>query len=585
MAPIFPQDIVARIKEETDIVSVVRGYVTLKPAGANFKGLCPFHQEKTPSFNVTPSLNIYKCFGCGEGGDVISFLMKIEGIPFPEALETLARALDIDLSNYLQNEESEGERVAFHRANSVAAEVWQDSLWNQNQGKMARRYLQERGFGDDILRRFEVGYAPAGTDGFIRALAQGGVQVELALRSGLLRQRDDREPFAYFRNRIIFPIKNIAQRIAGFGGRVIDRGEPKYLNSADSSYFSKGKLLYGFSATRMSIARLKTAILVEGYLDLLALTQAGFGNVVATCGTALTSDQAKLMRRGCRSVVMLFDGDKAGLQAAVRASHVALAAGLEPKVARLPAGEDPASLLFSQERTALEEVLAKADGYLPFLLALVEERGGNREGKERALRQALKTIALVMDPIRQEYLIQEAADLYGIKAEILRKQLDREDQTRRKRQPESQGRTENRDDRPIVERTIQTERHQGVRSFTTIDRPRIETTLLAHVLRDSSGEAAKLLVTDAGQESFSSPEADILFQELIRWQETSASGKSITPAQFVQDRWHNQGGDYRKFVSDLLINEAVPNQADFNRVVRDCLSRLRQNGSPRRLSE
>ena len=572
MAPAFPQDIVSRIKEETDIVAVIRGYVTLKPAGASFKGLCPFHREKTPSFNVTPSLNIYKCFGCGEGGDVISFLMKIEGISFPEALETLARPLDIDLSRYLQEDEGEGERVAFHRANSAAASIWSQALWHESQGRSPRQYLQKRGFNDEVLRRFEVGFAPASSEWFIRALAREGVQGELAQRCHLLRQNQERPPFAYFRNRIIFPIKNIAQRVAGFGGRVLDRGEPKYLNSPDSTYFSKGKLLYGFSVSRMSIARLKTAILVEGYLDLLALAQAGFGNVVATCGTAFTPDQARLIRRGCRVVVVLFDADRAGLQAAVKASHIALATGMEAKVARLPEGEDPASLLVSRDRSVLEEILSSAEGYLNFLLTLVQEHGGGREGKERALKQALGTINLVEDPIRQEYLLQEAADLYGIRLEVLREHLAQEERASSARPASTQQPASPRDgaDRPSEEPGNGTRR---VRSLAAINRPRIEATLLAHALRDSSGDAAGFLVAEGGQTPLTTTEAETLRQDLVQWH--AQARRDMSPAQFVQDHWHGKGDGYRKYVSDLLMMEVIPQKTDFQRVIQDCLVRLR----------
>jgi len=325
MALTLPRDVVARIKEETDIVEVVRRYVTLAASGSAFKGLCPFHREKTPSFHVNPSRQIYKCFGCGEGGDVISFLMKAEGLSFPEAVETLARPLDIDLARYLaEDEEGEGERLAFHRANEAAAGLWRETFWSER-GEPARRYLRERGFQDEILRRYDLGWAPAGGAWFAEALRRAGVGEELGLRAGLLLRRGEEPAFAYFRSRVIFPVRNIAQRIAGFGGRVIGQGEPKYLNSPDSAFFSKGKLLYGYAASRIAVARLRTAILVEGYLDLLALAQAGFTNGVATCGTAFTPDQARLLRRGCPTVFLLFDGDRAGLKAAVRASRVAIA--------------------------------------------------------------------------------------------------------------------------------------------------------------------------------------------------------------------------------------------------------------------
>ncbi|MBK6735969.1 MAG: toprim domain-containing protein [bacterium] len=235
---------------------------------------------------------------------------------------------------------------------------------------------------------------------------------ELALRADLLRPSDrGGEPFAYFRNRIIFPVKIISRQVAGFGGRIIDQGEPKYLNSSDSAYFNKGKLLYGFEASRMAIARQKCAVLVEGYLDLLALAQAGFTNVVATCGTAFTPEQAKLLRRGARDVILMFDGDKAGLKAAVRSADIALRCGLEPRIVRLPAGKDPADLAIAGGAAPIEQALKDAIGYVPFLKRLADARGGDRTLSERAVRQILATVAGIEDPLRREYVLQEAADV------------------------------------------------------------------------------------------------------------------------------------------------------------------------------
>jgi DNA primase len=580
MAQILPQDVVSRIKEETDIVGVVRHYVTLAPSGSGFRGLCPFHREKTPSFHVNPDRQIYKCFGCGEGGDVISFLMKIEAISFPEALETLARPLDIDLARYLREDESEGERVAFHRANEAAATAWRELLWS-HEGREARRYLEGRGFAGEILRRFDVGWAPASSEGFLQTLRRAGVDEDLARRSGLVRQQEQRAPFAYFRQRIIFPIKNIAQRIVGFGGRVLGQGEPKYLNSSDSAFFGKGKLLYGFAASRISIARLKTAILVEGYLDLLALAQHGFGNAVATCGTAFTSDQARLLRRGSPTVLLLFDGDRAGLQAAVRASHLALTVGLEPRVARLPAGEDPASLLQGGSRDALESVLAEARSYLPFLRELVAERGDDRRQKERALKRALGSLAQVPDAIRQEYLLQEAAELFAIGLPVLRSQLEKEMAAARSPR-------EHRDERagsppePVKSASVLQPGAGGLRSFTAINRPAIEADLFAHVLRDESGRAAELLLEECADGGFATAEANLLHQELTAWGEARVAGGGESPAQYVQNRWHGRDESYRRYVSDLLTKEVIPRQADFAKVVRECLHRLA--GDPRRSS-
>lgn len=424
MSPVLSPDIIARVKDETDIVEVVRQHVQLKPAGAVYKGLCPFHKEKTPSFIVTPARGRWHCFGCGTGGDVISFLMEAEGVTFPEAVEILARPLDIDLSSALKEDESEGERRAFHRANEAAMVLWQEALWDPKLGGTALDYLTGRGFGEKVLRDYDAGWAP-GLPGWLeQGLRRTGVDRELALRADLLRPSErGGDPFAYFRNRIIFPVKIISRQVAGFGGRVIDQGEPKYLNSSDSAYFNKGKLLYGFEASRMAIARQKDAILVEGYLDLLALAQVGFTNVVATCGTAFTPEQAKLLRRGARDVILMFDGDKAGLKAAVRSADIALRHGLEPRIVRLPAGKDPADMAIEGGAAAIEYALKDAVGYVPFLKRLADARGGDRMLRERAVRQVLGTVAGIDDPLRREYVLQEAADVFGVERDVLRQSL------------------------------------------------------------------------------------------------------------------------------------------------------------------
>ncbi|MHB8080413.1 MAG: DNA primase [Candidatus Krumholzibacteriia bacterium] len=569
MALSLPREIVVRIKEETDIVDVVRRYVTLHAAGSAFKALCPFHREKGPSFHVNPARQIYKCFGCGEGGDVISFLMKVEGLSFPEAVETLARPLDIDLAKYLAEDEGEGERLAFHRANDAAARLWQEAFWSER-GEAARGYLRERGFGDDAARRYEVGWAPPGGGWLVEALSREGVSQELALRAGLFGQRGTEPPFAYFRGRIIFPIRNVAQRVAGFGGRLLGQGEPKYLNSPESAYFSKGKLLYGFASSRIAIARLKTAILVEGYLDLIALAQAGFANGVATCGTAFTPDQARLLRRGCPTVFLLFDGDRAGLGAAVKGCQTALAQGLEPRVARLPQGEDPASFLQTRDAAALGGILAQASGYLPFLRALVEERGGSRVAKERAVKRALESIAQVPDPIRQAYLLQETAELFGLGLGILEREAAR--LRADPRQGGGRGGAEETAEAPGVVAPGAARPVAAGRPW--LDRAAVEAVMFAHALRDDTGRAAGELLRLRAERACATPEGDLLRGELLRWQAARAAGEEAPPGSFVQTEWHEFSAAYRSFVAELLEGDLVPERGDFVKAVRDVHERL-----------
>ena len=592
MAPAFSSDIIARVKDETDIVEIVRQHVTLKQAGAVFKGLCPFHKEKTPSFIVTPARQRFHCFGCGNGGDVITFLMEMEGMSFPESVEVLARPLDIDLSSWLREDESEGERRAFHRANEAATEIWREAFWDKQLGSAALTYMTDRGFSEKVLRDFDAGWAPGGSGWLAGQLKHAGVDEELAMQADLLRPGQQSGSFAYFRNRIIFPIKNISRQVAGFGGRVIDQGEPKYLNSADSSYFSKGKLLYGFDASRMSISREKTAILVEGYLDLLALVQAGMPNVVATCGTAFTEDQARLIRRGASNVVLLFDGDKAGLKATVRSADMALRNGLEPTIVSLPDQKDPADIVMEDGADTLAELVRQGKGYVPFLKELAEQKGGDRQVKERALRQALKTVAGIPDALRQEYVLQEAADAFGINPDVLRESVEKEAALMHRRsgtaRRASSARQANESARPAL--VLQSENAvpdsgrpdgRSLRVKRAIGMPNVgrqEAEMLAHVLKDDSGQAAHVFLAERNGLALQTAGAGELVAELKVWAETGNSGARVPPSEFIVERWNTAGGsEYRGFVSQLLEKEENPDQTDFVKVIRDCLTRLRRS--------
>lgn len=588
MSPVLSADIIARVKDETDIVEVVRQHVQLKPAGAVFKGLCPFHKEKTPSFIVTPSRARWHCFGCGTGGDVISFIMEVEGVTFPEAVEILARPLDIDLSSALREDDSEGERRAFHRANESAMELWRDALWDERLGAQAAGYLTGRGFGEKVLRDYDVGWAP-GLPGWLeQGLRRGGVDRELALRADLLRPSDrGGEPFAYFRNRVIFPVKIISRQVAGFGGRVLDQGEPKYLNSSDSAYFNKGKLLYGFEASRMAIARQKCAVLVEGYLDLLALAQAGFTNVVATCGTAFTPEQAKLLRRGARDVILMFDGDKAGLKAAVRSADIALRCGLEPRIVRLPTGKDPADVAIAGGAAPVEAALKDAVGYVPFLKRLAAARGGDRMLSERAVRQVLATVAGIDDPLRREYVLQEAAAEFGIELDVLRQSVPAAgpgDSGFRSGQPASGGRpgaaAGGEASAPSAEADgtgagARTRGPRVRRSLASVQVERIAADMLAHALRDESGAAARELAA-AGELPGLEPAAATLAADIRAWAAVPAGAPGVR--EWVLSRWNGVGdAGYRGFVTRLLDREDIPAHTDHVRVVTDCLARLGQD--------
>lgn len=577
---VLPPEIITRVKDDTDIVDLVGRYVRLQPSGSSWKGLCPFHREKTPSFHVHPARQSYKCFGCGEGGDAISFLMSVENLTFPEAMETLARTLDLDLARYLQPGEDEGEKLAFFRANETACELYREAWRDERLGAAGRSYLVGRGFRPEILDRFDVGWAPGG-DWLLSSLAARGVSEDLAVAAGLMRRQEGRSAFAYFRDRVMFPIRNIARQVAGFGGRLISQGEPKYLNSGDSPFFCKGRLLYGFDSARMVIARAKIAVLVEGYLDLIALAQAGVANVVATCGTAMTAEQARLLRRGARQVIVLFDGDKAGRKAAVRACHVCIAAGLEARVASLPSGMDPADLVIERGSEALQAVLGESVGYMSYVRRAVSEAGDDRLLLEKGVRQVLSTIADVPDAIRREYMLQEAAELFGLSLDLLRSTLQ---------QPKQTGRIFEQPDRPVEKvpsaatataarqdpesggaLDAAEDRRPSFRTLTGLNRAHVEAVLLAHVLLDDTGNAAKLLMELGTDLNWSDSNAAALAAELSAWPEGS-DGDS--PRTFIERRWHERDSSYRAYVTDLLERD-IPPRGETERAVRESVQRLR----------
>jgi DNA primase len=415
----IPEDIIDKVRDEVAIQDVIGHFVALQQKGTSYWGLCPFHSEKTPSFHVHPDRQIFYCFGCGRGGNVFRFLMDREGMSFPEAVQWCASRIGLDLDRFLQEDDARADaRNRLLEANAWAAKWFREQLLAPA-GAGAREYCRDRGLRPETLEAFTVGLAPDG-DTFVRAAAQVGLNAEVLLQTQLLRRKEGAAPFAYFRKRLIFPIRGVAQKVYGFGGRILGPGEPKYLNSPETSVFQKRKVLYALADARAQIIRGKAAILVEGYLDALALHQAGFTNTVATCGTAFTPEQAAQVGRFADRVVLLFDGDTAGTKAAFRAADVALAAGLDVRMPELPAGKDPADLVQSGEVEALRAAIDDAVGIVPRMRAEVDRRGGHREMKERALHQIQTLLTKIPDPIRAELILHEAAEVFSVPKSLLR---------------------------------------------------------------------------------------------------------------------------------------------------------------------
>jgi DNA primase len=398
----IPDDVVDQIRERVDLIDLVGRFVSLKRSGRSYKGLCPFHDEKTPSFSVNPDRQAFYCFGCHEGGSAISFLMKIENLTFPEAARTLARECGIEIPETGGGDHGQSERL--RAANELAHSHYRAAL--SADGNPAEAYLASRGLDAATIARFEIGYAPNRWDFIARALSERGMPAAIGEMAGLLVRRDSGGHYDRLRGRVIFPIRDVRGRVVGFGGRALQSDqEPKYLNTPESPVFRKRESFYGFPQALEPIRRTGRAVVVEGYFDLIALHRAGVEGVVATCGTALTPDHARGLRRRTQQVVLLFDGDAAGQRAMERALEVLLPENLRVRAAVLPAGDDPDSFLAREGAQALCRIVAKAPSALDAVIDRAVAGGcATPWEKADAIASVARLLALVPGAVeRSEY--------------------------------------------------------------------------------------------------------------------------------------------------------------------------------------
>jgi DNA primase len=354
----IPEETIQAIRDRVDVVDLIGRYVTLKKAGRSFKGLCPFHQEKTASFTVNPERGIFHCFGCGESGNAIAFLMRHENLTFTEAARVLAAECGIEIPLTGGGEPGVAERIL--KANGVAQKLYREALM-ASWGEPARAYLERRGLGRELAERFGVGFAPDRWDAVTNALARQRIPASVGEKAGLLKERERGGHYDLLRGRITFPIQDVRGRVIGFGGRALrSEQEPKYLNTLESPVFRKRESFYGFPFALEPIRRSDRAVVVEGYFDLIALHRAGIEESVATCGTALTEGHARNLRRRTRNLVLLFDGDEAGQRAVLRALEMVLPQGLRVRAAALPSGEDPDDFMTRNGSEALRDLIDSA---------------------------------------------------------------------------------------------------------------------------------------------------------------------------------------------------------------------------------
>lgn len=418
------QETIQKIQNSVDILDIVGSYVKLKKRGANYLGLCPFHNEKSPSFTVSPTKEIYKCFGCGKSGNSISFLMDLEKYSYVEALRWLANKYNIEIEETATSPEFKIQQQTSESLfiiNQFAQKFFSKTLFDTAEGEdIALSYLKERGFREDIIEKFQIGYNPEARDSFTKAATEALYNPELLLKTGLVVQREEKLQDNY-RGRIIFPIHNPSGKILGFGARIIKKNDkaPKYINTPENEIYVKSKILYGAYFARLAIDKADECLLVEGYTDVVSLHQAGVENVVASGGTSLTTDQLRLIKKYCNNLTIVYDGDGAGIKAALRGLDLALEERLNVKLVLIPDKEDPDSYVNKVGASAFKEfVAANKKDFILFQLEVALKDAGNDSAKKSAVvNQVAETIARINraeDFTRRQDYIKQVSELLKI---------------------------------------------------------------------------------------------------------------------------------------------------------------------------
>ncbi len=417
----FPQELIDQILDRVDIVEVISDYVHLKKAGRNFKTNCPFHNEKTPSFVVSPEKQIYHCFGCGAGGNAISFVMKYESMSFPEVVEILAKGAGVELPRFkVSDGQDESISAKVYEINKVAAGFYLSFLKSERAGK-AREYLSARGINSKTLEEFKIGYAPENWDSFKKYCMRRKISLQLAEKAGLLIS-GEKGSYDRFRKRIIFPVFNEKGNVVAFGGRVMDKSLPKYINSPETPVYTKSNILYGLNFCKRSIREKNYVLIVEGYMDVIMPFQAGVNNIVATSGTALTERQVSMLKRYTKTAVMIFDADQAGEAASLRGLDILIENDINVKIVTLPKGEDPDSFIKKRGKDAFDTAVKTALGLFEYKLAFLIRKFGPGDIGEIS-GEMLPTIRKVNNAVVQSDYLKKLAERLGIHEGSLRQEM------------------------------------------------------------------------------------------------------------------------------------------------------------------
>lgn len=563
----IPDSVIEEVQNQSDIVEVISEYVPLKPAGKNFKALCPFHQEKTPSFMVSPERQIFNCFGCQVGGNVFSFLMKHERLTFLEALKMLADKSGVRLP---QMDRSEGRKdLRLFELNELAARFFQSCL-ESREGEKALRYLEEgRRLSKETIHRFRLGYAPASWDGLLRETGKRGFSPSILEEAGLALRRKDGEGFYdRFRNRIMFPISNVTGKVIGFGGRALDAVEPKYMNSPETAIYHKSDNLYGLNLAREHILREGKVIVVEGYLDAITPAQVGIGNIVASLGTTLTSGHVRLLRRYRQDVVMVYDSDAAGVEATLRGLDLLVEEGMHVKVVSLPPGRDPDEFVRREGKEAFQGKLKEAEDLFDYKLSLLSGRynSASVEGKAEIVKQMLPTIDRFQNAIEKKGYIKKLAEELGLRGRItlgeewILTELQKLRRPARRIHPGKAG-----------EKDLTASPASYIEDGSVV----AERDLLQIMLQEKElvGEVKKKLSPSDFRDERYRPVVDVIFH-------LREEGKPIQPREVIN---YLQDEELAAIVSQLVARECP--HSDKVKAVEDCANRIKEEAKKRKKME
>ena len=543
------------IRARIDIVDLIGSYVSLKRAGTAFKGLCPFHKEKTPSFTVNPQRQSFHCFGCGKGGDVFTFMMEAENSDFMGAARLLAQRASVVLVEDENEKGEEARKDLLYRIHEESTRFYQEILQKSRTAEAARAYLKDRQLGPDVVEAFGLGYAPGQQDVILRWGEKKGYSQELLLQSGLLARDDERgRIYDRFRDRLMFPVRDASNRVLAFSGRILpgDERGSKYLNSPETPIFRKSRVLYALDRARKPMIDTRTCVLCEGQIDVIRCHLAGITNAVAGLGTALTEEHARVIKRAADTVILVMDADTAGQNSALRSAGIFLAAELSVKAAALPVGEDPDSLITKQGGAAMQEILAKAKPFIDFQIDLLAQRDDvkSEAGFRRVIRAVLETIQQSESPVQRDQLLREASRRLGVGESVLREDLTR--LTRRRFVSE-------RAEAPATEEPIQP------------TEPPVEERALAHLLVHHP-ESADLIERYVRPELLTDPDCRALIALLLK----SARGEPIDLAAAARER----GERCLKIAAALNAeeNRFTGEDVPWQRAAQDLILGLRRRG-------